>query len=125
MGTPEGRPTTGLLQATQYLKDNRLLPRGFDKRSVPAEVGVYGDALDDPDFTAPGDIVRYRIALGAAAGPVTIEVELRYQPIAARWARNLAAYRSADEPRRFLEYYEAMAPASSVVVQRVRQTVAR
>ena len=57
IGTPQGRPTTGLLQATQYLKDNRLLPRGFDKRSVPAEVGVYGDALDDPDFTAPGDTV--------------------------------------------------------------------
>ena len=25
MGTPAGLPTTGLLQATQYLKDNRLL----------------------------------------------------------------------------------------------------
>ena len=34
MGTPAGAPTTGLLQATQYLKDNRLLPRGFDKRTA-------------------------------------------------------------------------------------------
>ena len=34
---PRGRagvPTTGLLTATQYLKDNRLLPRGFDKATA-------------------------------------------------------------------------------------------
>ena len=36
MGTPAGAPTTGLLQATQYLKDNRLLPRGFDKPTAAA-----------------------------------------------------------------------------------------
>ena len=36
-------PTTGLLTATQYLKDNRLLPRGFDKATAPPEIGVYGD----------------------------------------------------------------------------------
>ena len=61
MGTPAGAPTTGLLQATQYLKDNRLLPRGFDKRTAAAEIGVFGAAAADEDFTGDGDRVRYRI----------------------------------------------------------------
>ena len=124
LGSLDGRPTTGLLQATQYLKDNRLLPRGFDKRTAPAEIGVYGDAATDADFAAAGDIVRYRVPL-SGSGPVTVGVELRYQPISARWARNLAAYRSADEPRRFLEYYDAMGADSSVVIGRTTRTIGR
>ena len=39
LGDPKGVPTTGLLTATQYLKDNRLLPRGFDKATAPARGG--------------------------------------------------------------------------------------
>ena len=31
LGDSNGAPTTGLLSAVRYLKDNRLLPRGFDK----------------------------------------------------------------------------------------------
>ena len=44
LGDRAGVPTTGLLTATQYLKDNRLLPRGFDKTTAAAEIGVYGEA---------------------------------------------------------------------------------
>ena len=44
LGDVRGAPTTGLLTATQYLKDNRLLPRGFDKATAAAEIGVYGGA---------------------------------------------------------------------------------
>ena len=50
LGDPKGVPTTGLLTATQYLKDNRLLPRGFDKATAPAAIAVRGGAADDPDF---------------------------------------------------------------------------
>ena len=67
MGTPAGAPTTGLLQATQYLKDNRLLPRGFDKQTAAAEIAVYGGAAADADFTGDGDRVRYRVAAAGAA----------------------------------------------------------
>ena len=42
LGDAANVPTTGLLTATQYLKDNRLLPRGFDKATATAEIGVYG-----------------------------------------------------------------------------------
>ncbi len=123
MGTPAGTPTTGLLQATQYLKDNRLLPRGFDKATAPAEIAVFGSAVGDADFAAPGDRVRYRVAV-PTSGPLSIEVELRFQPIAFRWAQNLARYREA-EPRAFVNYYNSLAPSSSVVVARASSTVGR
>jgi hypothetical protein len=119
MGTPAGVPTTGLLQATQYLKDNRLLPRGFDKRTAAAEIAVFGGAAADPDFAAAEDRVRYRTAAAAAA---TVHVELRYQPIGYRWARNLAQYKAA-EPQKFVGYYDAVAAVSSVVVARASSPV--
>ena len=121
MGTPAGTPTTGLLQATRYLKDNRLLPRGFDKRTAAPEIAVVGAAAGDDDFTADGDRVRYRFPAGAVE---RVEVELRFQPIAYRWARNLARY-AAREPRAFVSYYDAMAVSSSQVVARTARTVAR
>jgi Cytochrome c554 and c-prime len=117
MGTPAGLPTTGLLQATQYLKDNRLLPRGFDKQTAQAGIRVVGAADADDDFADGGDRVRYRIPSTTGA-PVTVEVELRFQPIGYRWAHNLAAY-EAPEPRKFLGYYKSLASSSSVVVARV------
>ena len=119
MGTPDGRPTTGLLQATQYPKDTRLLPRGFDKRAAPPEIAVVGGAAADEDFTGGGDRVRYRLAV---TEPVTVDVELRYQSIGYRWAQNLAPY-NAPEPRTFVGYYNALASSSSVVVARVSRSV--
>lgn len=121
LGTPAGLPTTGLLQATQYLKDNRLLPRGFDKLTAAAEIGVFGAAAADENFTGDGDRVRYRIPVTVRA-PVTLEIELRFQPIGYRWAQNLAPY-DAPEPRKFLGYYNNLASSSSVVVARVSRSV--
>jgi hypothetical protein len=121
MGTPAGAPTTGLLQATQYLKDNRLLPRGFDKQTAPADIGVFGQAAQDDDFAAGGDRVRYRVPL-VTPGRVLVEVELRYQPIGYRWAQNLASYK-ASEPEAFVRYFNALAPSSSVVVGRAQRAV--
>ena len=114
LGDPAGQPTTGLLTAVRYLKDNRLLPRGFDKRTAGAEIGVYGAAASDADFAGGGDTVRYRVQ-AAGSGPYRVQVELLYQSIAYRWAHNLERY-DAPEPARFLGYYKAAASASSVVV---------
>jgi hypothetical protein len=114
LGDRNGIPTTGLLTATQYLKDNRLLPRGFDKATAQPEVGVYGSARTDPDFTSAGDRVRYEVPVPAGRA-FTVEVALRYQSIGYRWARNLEAY-DAPEPRRFVSYYRETAAGASVVV---------
>jgi hypothetical protein len=117
LGDPRGRVTTGLLTAVTYLKDNRVLPRGFDKRTAPAEVRVAGAAAGDPDFAAGEDRVRYAVAVADARPPFTVEAELWYQPIGYRWARNLAGY-DAPETRRFVALHEAMAPVSAVRLAR-------
>jgi hypothetical protein len=110
-----GMPTTGLLTALRYIKDNRLLPHGFDKRTADPEIAVHGGAEADPDFTAGGDQIRYSAAVGDAQGPFQIEAELWYQPIAFRWAMNLKPY-DAMEPKRFVGYYEGMASGSGVML---------
>jgi hypothetical protein len=117
----DGLPTTGLLTATQYVKDNRLLPRGFDKAKAGPDIAVHGEAVRDMSFTDSGDRVRYRVAL-KGTGPFTIEAELRYQPISFRWADNLRGY-DAAEPRRFVSFYDAMSSSSSIVLVRASAIV--
>jgi hypothetical protein len=117
MGDVDGAVTTGLLRAIAYLKDNRLLPRGFDKATAAADIAVIGEARQDADFTAEIDRVRYLVDTAGRTGPFRVEVELRYQPISFRWAQNLAPY-DAMETRRFLSWYDAMAGASSEVLAR-------
>ena len=112
MGDSGGAPTTGLLQAVRYLKDNRLLPRGFDKTTADSDIAVVGGARQDPDFQGGSDRVRYSVAVAAAEGPFTVQAELRFQAIGFRWAQNLRTY-DAPEPKRFVSYYDAMAAVSS------------
>ena len=122
MGDANGAVTTGLLQATQYLKDNRLLPKGFDKKSADSDVAVHGGAVDDPDFIGASDRLRYTVPLGGASGPFTVDAELLYQPIGYRWANNLKKY-DAPEPRRFTSYYDSMSAASSTTLAHATATV--
>lgn len=114
MGDPQGRVTTGLLTAVRYLKDNRLLPHGFEKTTADKDIGVIGDALADPEFSGAGHRIRYAVTV--PDGPVEIQAELWYQPIGYRWANNLKAYSAAAEPRRFTGYYDAMSRAASVLL---------
>ena len=115
MGDSAGRPTTGLLSAVRYLKDNRLLPRGFEKASADPSIQVVGSAAQDADFIGGGDRVRYSIEAAAGGGPYQVDVALRFQPIGFRWAQNLRSY-DAPEPRRFVAYFESMSAASSEVI---------
>jgi hypothetical protein len=110
-----GAVTTGLLKAVRYAKDNRLLPRGFDKATAPADAAVHGEALPDADFDGGTDRVRYSMNLAGSGAPLTVTVALRFQPIAYRWAQNLRAYNAA-ETRRFVSMFESMAPGSSEVL---------
>jgi hypothetical protein len=117
MADQAGRPTTGLLTAVRFVKDNRLLPRGFDKRIAGKDIAVRGNALEDSDFTGGGDQVRYSVALHGAQGPFQVEATLWYQPISYRWASNLREYK-AMETERFVTYFDSMSPASGVVLAR-------
>lgn len=122
MADANGAVTTGLLTATSYAKDNRLLPRGFDKSTAEPDVAVIGDARADADFREPGDAVRYVVSTGGAAGPFTVDVILRFQPISYRWAENLRDYRSAETDR-FSGYYRTLSAGSSETVARHAVTV--
>lgn len=118
VGDAEGYPTTGLLSAVKYLKDNRLLPRGFDKQTAAPEIAVAGSAVVDGSFTGGADRIRYRIAV-AGRRIATINAELLYQPIAYRWAHNLESYRRFPEPARFVELFSSLSSPISLVATAV------
>ena len=117
-----GMLTTGLLRGLRFVKDNRILPRGFDKRTSGADIAVQGAAAEDGDFTGGGDRVRFVVKVPDAAGPPTVEASLRFQPIAFRWARNLASY-DAAETKRFVGFFDSMAPLSSERLAHTTATV--
>ncbi len=104
MGDTDGKVTTTLLRGAAYLKDDRLLPQGFDKAAAVKDIQVIGDAEKAKDFVGGGDAVHYVVDLSTAKGPFKLTAELLYQSIAYRWAQNLKQYNSA-ETARFLGYY--------------------
>jgi hypothetical protein len=107
--------TTSLLSGVTYAKDNRLLPRGFDKSAADEAVRVQGAASSDTDFQDGGDSIRYRVELPQGVTSVQVSVELLYQTIGYRWARNLEAYDSF-ETKRFVGYYKDNADISAVIL---------
>jgi hypothetical protein len=117
-----GQVTTGLLQAVRYIKDNRLLPKGFEKATASADIAVRGEAMQDADFAGGQDQLRYVIPLSGATAPFSISAELWFQPIGYRWAHNLKAY-DAFETRRFVTYYESMATESAALLTSATLTV--
>ena len=123
IGDAQGLVTTGLLSGVGYLKDNRLLPHGFDKSSAEKEIAVVGGAADDAGFTGTGHRIRYRVALSEGQPPFRADVELWYQPIGYRWANNLKPYgERAREPQRFARYFDSMGPGTGVVIARASVT---
>jgi hypothetical protein len=111
----DGNVTTGLIAAVGYLKDNRILPAGFDKKTAVADVSVKGRAEDDPNFTGGSSVTRYVVPAGNA--PLHIEAELWYQPVGFRWAHNLEPYKAA-EPQRWVKYYNENAAQNAVMLAR-------
>jgi hypothetical protein len=107
MGDVDGLVTTTLLGGAVYLKDNRILPDGFDKNSVGDDIAVMGKASVDPDFIGGSDSFTYHIPVNNGSTPLTIIVELLYQSVGYRWALNLGRY-DAVEPERFMNYFNAI-----------------
>lgn len=118
MGDPNGQVTTTLLRAQNYLKDNRLLPIGFDKATADPVIAVYGEASVDEDFRGGGDQIIYQIP--AAPGAYTIEVELLYQSIGYRWSER---FRGEENPEgsEYYEYADAMDNTPVIVTSQIVQ----
>lgn len=115
MADEDGRVTTGLMSAEHWVKDNRVLPAGFDPTTSDPRVAVVGAATSDTDFASGEDHIRYSIRVDPGSAPFTLHVELWFQPIGYRWAQNLAEYDSF-ETNRFVGYFEAMASSSAIVI---------
>jgi hypothetical protein len=117
----KGKVTYTLLQAADYVKDNRLLPRGFDKESADDTFAVKGLAAVDENFVGGMDEVTYQMSTKGYEGPFEVAVDVLYQSIAHGFIRDLEQY---DLPlvQQFLGYFEA-ADKAPVIVASLRQTV--
>lgn len=124
LGGPGDKVTTVLLSAVRYIKDNRLLPDGFDKATADKDIAVNGSAAADRDFIDGGDTIRYLVQVEGRPGPFRIMAELWYQPIAYRWAQNLKQ-QSAEEIERFVSYYNDLSGTSGVVLASDKAEVKR
>jgi hypothetical protein len=117
-----GQVTTGLLWGVEYAKDNRILPRGFDKATASWEVAVVGNALDDQDFKGGGDTTRYRVSVAGAEGPFQVEAELLYQPIGYRWAQSLGSFPSTESAQ-FKTFFDGVSSSSAARIASAQATV--
>jgi hypothetical protein len=94
MADTDGKHTYTFMNASSYLKDNRILPKGFDKNSVPSNIQVYGNAKDDGDFIGGSDKVAYEVSSLTADDNYNITVTLQYQTMSYGFAQDL--YKDAD-----------------------------
>ena len=114
MHDSSGEVTYTLMNASGYLKDNRLLPAGFDKATAAPDIAVVGGASQDPNFVGGSDQVHYQIDVGGHEGPFQVSVELLYQSLSYAFAQDLL---SVDTPEvmQFAGYY-AGADRSPVMI---------
>lgn len=105
MADAEGAPTFILLSGARWLRDDRILPAGFapsgDSASRIAPRGVDGDQ----DFVPGADTVRFDLDVTGAA---TIDAELLYTPLSARWQAELFAWQT-PEMQAFASLFRAAA----------------
>lgn len=114
MGNNLGEVTYTLLRGAQYLKDNRILPAGFDKHNAPSDIQVVGEALTDADFIGGSDEITYRVE-GLAGGDYTIKAELVYQTLAYGFAQDLFSDTVTPEVVDFKTMFDASTEKSTVI----------
>ncbi len=114
MGNNEGAVTYTLLRGKDYLKDNRILPPGFNKASAPNDVKVVGQAATDGNFVGGSDQIAYQIG-GLPAGSYTVKVELVYQTLSHAFAEDLFSDTVTPEVVDFKTMFDASTQKSSVI----------
>lgn len=113
MGNNNNQVTYTLLRGMTYLKDNRLLPQGFDKTTAANDVRVAGEALSDSNFVGGSDEISYRIS-GLGNAGYQVEAELLHQPIAYSFAQDLFTETDAE-----VEDFKTMFNASGLKSNRI------
>ncbi|NEV60822.1 hypothetical protein [Thiorhodococcus minor] len=114
MGNTDDEVTYTLLRGSQYLKDNRLTPAGFDKAVVASDIGVFGNAASDGNFNRGEDLITYQVS-GVEPGSYQVSVELVYQPIQFAFLLDLLQDVGLPEVADFQRMYDATASRSDVM----------
>jgi hypothetical protein len=120
LGTYSGGATTRLTQAARWLKDNRLLPEGYESSGVDDPTSVIGRAALDGDFEGGGDLIQYDADVSGAQGPYTVTVELLYQSVTPIWVEALKAVSSA-EAERYVGYVSEVPPETVLISSNQQQ----
>jgi hypothetical protein len=116
MGDDMNQVTYTLLRGMTYLKDNRILPQGFDKATAPSDIRVAGNALTDDDFVGGSDEISYRIT-GLSGAGYQVMAELIHQPLAYGFAQDLFSD-SGTEIQDFQKMFQASNAKSTTITTR-------
>ena len=98
MQDTDNRITYTLLRAASYVKDNRMLPKGFDKSNVNQDIDVYGNALKDDDFTGSEDKLTYVVPV-SSEGPFEVALAILYQTAGYQFLNDLSVDDTAEIQR--------------------------
>lgn len=113
MGNNLGNVTYTLLRGKEYLKDNRILPLGFNKTTATSDVHVVGEAVNDANFIGGSDQIKYRLNL--PTGNYTIKAELVYQTLSRAFANDLFSDTVTPEVVDFKTMFDNSPQKSSVI----------
>jgi hypothetical protein len=81
MQNSDGDVTYSLLRGAAYIKDNRLLPSGFNKDTALADTAVHGGAADDESFIGGTDQITYIVDVDGFSGPYSVSAELLFHAV--------------------------------------------
>jgi len=87
MADTDDKQTYTFMQASRYLKDNRILPKGY-KNTAPANAQPYGVAASDSNFIGGSDTVEYEVN-NLPEDTYNITVTLKYQTVSYGFAQDL------------------------------------
>lgn len=95
MADTDGNPTWSLLRGVDYIKDNRLLPRGWTADGPDAHDTEPRGLGGDSDFAGGTDSIAFELAV-PATGALTLEVQVVYQSLSWRYATELLKARTPE-----------------------------
>lgn len=119
MGDAEDQYTHAITHAKGWLKDNRILPSGYQTNHPDARYTLPVAVDNDVNFIGGGDQIRYQVSLPEGQSVAKLQVKLVYQTLSARFMRALFQV-DAPEVAAFRTMYER-ADVSPVVMASVEQ----
>lgn len=122
MGNTDAEVTFTLLRGAGYLKDNRLLPRGFVQKTASPDIAVYGNARKDKNFIGGTDQITYKINTAEHPAPFTVKAELFYTPVSFAFMEDLRRDDTFPLVGRFMRYFDK-ADKMPVTIAVIRKSI--